>query len=251
MDTSDRPLQGKVALVTGAGRGIGRAIASAYADAGASVGCSARTLSEIEDTVADITGRGGQAIAVQADVTQIDSVKAMVDSVPDAFGGLDIVVINAGANYNFRAVDESDSEKWKATIDVNLLGAYYCAKMAIPALKKRGGGVIITIGSGAGHRGRAGMSAYACAKAGLWMLTRVMAQELWEFNISVNELIPGPVKTGFSRHRPEDVKMSPRSDVNVEWRKTPEDVVPLAIFLATQPQIGPSARSFSLMRRDT
>ena len=251
MNTGDKPLQGKVALVTGAGRGIGRAIAAAYADAGASVGCSSRTLSEIENTVADITGRGGQALGVQADVTQEESVKAMVDSVVEAFGGIDILVNNAGANFTWREVDESDSEKWKATIDVNLLGTYYCAKMAIPALKQRGGGKIIIVGSGAGHRSVAGMSAYACAKAGVWMLTRVMAQELWDFNISVNELIPGPVKTTFNRHRPENWSRRPRSGSGSEWVKSPEDVVPLAMFLATQPEIGPSAQSFSIMRRDT
>jgi 3-oxoacyl-[acyl-carrier protein] reductase len=118
----------------------------------------------------------------------------------------------------------------------------------VPYLKKRGAGKIITIGSGLGHRGYAGGSAYACSKAGLWMLTRVLAQELTQYNISVNELIPGPVETsiddGYEKEKNAVSKM------NGEWLKRPEDVTPLALFLACQPETGPTAQSFSLMRRD-
>ena len=91
-------------------------------------------------------------------------------------------------------------------LEVNLLGAYYCAQAAIPALKQRGAGKIITVGSGLGHRGMVGLSAYACSKAGLWMLTRVLAQELWSYNISVNELIPGPVVTSMAGGRQLNAK---------------------------------------------
>ena len=115
--------------------------------------------------------------------------------------------------------------------------------------KQRGAGKIITVGSGVGHRGYAGSSAYACSKAGLWMLTRVLAQELWPFNISVNELIPGPVVTEMSA---QETPSNPGvSAIESEWVKTPDDVVPLALFLAMQPVKGPTAQSFSLMRRDT
>jgi 3-oxoacyl-[acyl-carrier protein] reductase len=144
-------------------------------------------------------------------------------------------------------VAESHPEVWRTTIEVNLLGAYYCAQAAIPALKQRGAGKIITVGSGIGHRGVPGSSAYACAKAGLWMLTRVLAQELWPSHISVNELIPGPVVT----QRVDEPAAQRQSGLGQsEWVKTPEEVVPLALFLATQPAIGPTAQSFSLMRRD-
>ena len=150
-------------------------------------------------------------------------------------------MLNAGVNLNHNAVEDSDPAAWEETIRTNLLGAYYCARAAIPAMKKRGGGKIITIGSGMGHRGFAESSAYCCSKAGLWMLTRVLAQELWQHNISVNELIPGPVRT----------EMDAVLDIESEWIKSPEDVVPMALFLATQPDIGPTAQSYSLMRRDT
>ena len=109
---------------------------------------------------------------------------------------------------------------------------------------------MLTIGSGIGHNGRPNTSAYACAKAGSWMLTRVLAQELWEHNISVNELVPGPVLTpgaiaswGARRQR--------RQHHHQRVVKEAEDVVPMALFLATQPDKGPTSQSFSMMRRDT
>ena len=237
----DKTLAGKGAVVTGAGRGIGRAIALGYARAGASICCAARTETEIQDTVREIRGEGGTAVAFQADVRQRQAVGALFDFSESELGGIDIAVLNAGVNLNHNAVEDSDPAAWEETIRTNLLGAYYCARAAIPAMKKRGGGKIITIGSGMGHRGFAESSAYCCSKAGLWMLTRVLAQELWQHNISVNELIPGPVRT----------EMDAVLDIESEWFKSPEDVVPMAFFLATQPDIGPTAQSYSLMRRDT
>jgi NAD(P)-dependent dehydrogenase (short-subunit alcohol dehydrogenase family) len=248
MSTTEQPLSGKVAIVTGAGRGIGKAIAQAYARAGTAVCCAARTVAEIHATVQEIVAAGGQGLAVPTDVTQRAAVQQMVQTTVETFGRLDILVINAGVGGGRRPVEDSDPEAWRTTLDVNLLGAYYCAQAAIPALKQRGAGKIITVGSGLGHRGMVGLSAYACSKAGLWMLTRVLAQELWSYNISVNELIPGPVVTSMA-----GVQTAQRQGVSAiegEWIKAPEEVVPLALFLATQPAIGPTAQSFSLMRRD-
>jgi 3-oxoacyl-[acyl-carrier protein] reductase len=242
-----RELEGKVAVITGAGRGIGKAIAIAYAKAGASVVCAARTLTEINRTADEITKLGGRALAVKADVTCIDSVNNIFRIAEETFGGIDILVINAGANCDRETVENSDPENWKRTMDVNLFGAYYCARSVIPYLKKRGSGKIITIGSGLGHRGYPGGSAYSCSKAGLWMLTRILAQELLQYNISVNELIPGPVQTSIDDNSKTD---SAVKTMDSEWHKQPEDVVPLALFLACQKDIGPTAQSYSLMRRD-
>lgn len=250
MAQTQRQLQGKVAVVTGAGRGIGRAIAVGFAAEGASVCCAARTTAEIEDTARQITRHGGKAIVAQTDVTELDDVERMHETAAERFGGIDIVVVNAGGNLERNRIEDSDPDAWTDTIDLNLKGAYYTAKSAIPYLKRRGGGKIITIGSGIGHNGRVSSSAYACAKAGAWMLTRVLALELWEHNISVNELVPGPVLTPATivgwKQEEQGV-----NTIDSEWVKQPEDVVPLALFLATQPDKGPTSQSFSLMRRDT
>jgi 3-oxoacyl-[acyl-carrier protein] reductase len=247
---TELPLKDKIAVVTGAGRGIGQAIAVAYGHAGAAVVCAARTQTEIEQTVQIITAGKGQATAVKTDVTDLSMVMQLFQTAAQQFGGIDIVVINAGGNYDRRSVEESNAADWQKTINLNLVGAYYCAKAAIPYLKARGAGKIITIGSGLGHRGTVERSAYACSKAGLWMLTRVLAQELWAYNISVNELIPGPVITSIDDNQPSSQKSGNALAFESEWTKMPEDVTALALFLATQPEIGPTAQNFSLMRRD-
>ena len=241
---SDRLLEGKGVVITGAGRGIGKAIAVGYARAGAAVCCAARTKVEIDGTVSDIRAAGGQAFAVSTDVSQWSSVQRLFAAARKELDSIDIVVANAGIDHRGN-IEDSSPEDWEETVRVNLLGAYHCAKAAIPFMKERGG-KIITTGSGMGHKGMAGSSAYSCSKAGLWMLTRVLAQELSQYHISVNELIPGPVETDLSSSR------DPGSvfEIAGEWIKSPEDVVPLALFLATQPDVGPTAQSYSLMRRD-
>jgi 3-oxoacyl-[acyl-carrier protein] reductase len=235
-----KPLKGKVAVITGAGRGIGRAIALAYAQAGAAVVCSARSTSEIAETVRMIIEADGQAVAQTVDVGDYAAVAALYQRASDEFGGVDIVVANAGIAIEQRRIEDSDPAQWRKTIDINLTGAYHTAHAAIPYLRRRGAGKIIMIGSGQRHRATPGFSAYSCSKSGMWMLTQSLAVELLEYNISVNELIPGPVQTEMTR----DAAIPPG-----EWFKTPEDVVSLALFLANMPDAGPTAQSYSLMRR--
>ena len=242
-----KSLCGKVAIVTGAGRGIGRAIAVGFGSAGAAVCCAARTETEIVETSSQIQREGGNAVARVVDVADYNSVIALFKTAVDSLGGIDIVVINAGVSIDRKLVEESDPEDWKTSIEINLIGAYHTAKAAIPHLRKRGAGKMILIGSGMGHRGSPERSAYACPKAGLWMLTRILAQELHQYNISVNELIPGPVQTALMAGRENDFLAQVGKS---EWMKKPEDILPLALFLATQPKIGPTSQSFSLMRRD-
>lgn len=239
-------LQGKIAVVTGAGRGIGRAIAIGYAAEGCNLCCIARTESEVMDTAASIRDLGGTAMHRVADVTDYAAMEELFDAAADRYSGIDIAVVNAGISMN-ATVENGDPLQWQQVITTNLLGAYHTAKAAVPHLKARSGGKILFIGSGLGHRGVPGTSAYACSKAGLWSLTRILAQELIDNSIAVNELIPGPVRTDINPQDDDDL----RSQLGeTEWIKSPEDVVPLAVYLATLPDDGPTAQSFSLMRRD-
>lgn len=196
-----------------------------------------------------IEAAGGTALAVTADVADEASVQRMVDAAVATFGGLDILVLNAGITGGGKTVEESDTAAWRKTIEVNLVGAYLCARAAIPALKRRGAGKIITIGSGAGHAGAAGVSAYGCSKAGLWLLTRVLARELAPANIDVNELVPGPVLTDMLKTKAAQSRRQ-EQHMDEEWFKQPEDLLPLAMFLATQPLRGPTGQSFGLLRRE-
>ncbi len=240
-------LQGKVAVITGAGRGIGRALAIGFAEQGARVVCAARTQSQIDETVRAIYEAGGDAIAVRCDVTDAAAVERLYAVTRDQFGPVDIVVANAGGNFSRQSVEESDISDWELTVRVNLIGVYYSCKFAIPDLKGKGGHIIV-VGSGVGHRVvDDAHSAYGAAKAGAWMFVRALAAELRPYNICVNELIPGLVQTEITA----DVNRTDESAFGVEWFKRPEDVLPLALFLAIQPLTGPTGQSFSLMRRDS
>ncbi|HZP85978.1 MAG TPA: SDR family oxidoreductase [Burkholderiales bacterium] len=245
--SDSKPLQDKVAVITGAGRGIGQAIAIAYARAGAAVCLAARSQEQLDRTEAQILSEGGQATTVVTDVRDYLSVEALMERAAARHGGIDIIVAAAGIAGENKRVDESDPAEWTASIHVNLFGTFHTAKAAIPHLRRRGGGKIILLGSGMGHRSGPTRSAYAASKAGVWMLTRVLAEELTADDICVNELIPGPVMTALIAGREGRLGAG---NQNVEWYKSPEDVAPLALFLATQPTRGPTGQTFSLARRE-
>ena len=247
MSTNSGPLAGQVALITGAGRGIGRAIAIGYARAGASIVCVSRTRKEVEETVRLVRAEGALAMAAPADVAEFNAMSMLCTAAEKQFGGIDIVVAAAGVALENKPVEDSDVEAWRGTIEVNLIGAFCTAKAAIPALKRRGAGRMIFIGSGMGHRGTPTRSAYAASKAGLHMLVRVLAQELAVSNIAVNELVPGPVLTAFIAGREAQLRAATGA---ADWFKQAEDVVPMALFMATQAASGPTGQTFSLARRD-
>lgn len=247
-------LEGRIALVTGAGRGIGKGIALALAKEGAFVVCAARTLPELEAVAARIAAEEGRARAVPADVTQPDDVRRLFEEGIDDLGRLDILVANAGrgAGADKSLVAESDPAVWRDLLAVNLLGAYHSAREAIPYLKQSDAGKIIMMGSGSRLRTPPRLSAYSAAKAGLWALTRTLAEELRPHHVAVNEIIPGPV---LKEHMLTPEKLAAVEDAgglelpSGEWHKTPADLADLALFLATQPRLGPTGQSFSLLRR--
>jgi 3-oxoacyl-[acyl-carrier protein] reductase len=237
----DAPLAGKVLLITGAGRGIGRAIALGAARAGAAVGCIARSADQVRGTAAAIEAEGGRSLALLADVTCQAEVEAAFERTAQAFGGIDLVFANAGVTQGVRVAD-SDPAAWWGVMTTNVFGVYLTARAAVPWLRRRGGGRIVVIGSGTRKEPAPGRSAYAASKAAAWMLVQTLALELRADGISVNELVPGPVLTDMLKGRTASLPGD-------EWFKQPEDVVPLALFLMTLPEPGPTAQSFSLMRR--
>jgi 3-oxoacyl-[acyl-carrier protein] reductase len=240
-------LDGKRVLVTGGGRGIGAAIALAFAGEGADVCVTARTQSQIDAVADKIVETGRRGIAISCDVSNAQQVELAVNSANEALGGLDILVNNAGGGEERVNVGDDNVDHWRSVIEVNLLGTYFVSRAALPALKQAGGGSIINVGSGMGHQPRVGNSSYNTAKAGIWMLTRCLAMELWSDNIRVNELIPGPVYTELTANIFEPGAAHPA--IGSERVKQPEDVVPLALFLASQGVNGPTGQSFSLARR--
>lgn len=246
-----RRLEGRVALVTGAGRGIGRAIAIGFAREGARVCCAARTAGEIDAVVGEIRSAGGEAAAVTVDVTDAASVEAMFAQCEQRLGAPGVVVVNAGASRPGAPVAGLDVDTWRAVLDVNLTGAFLTARAAVPRFGRLGGGHLIFVGSGAGRRAMPGNASYAVSKAGLWMLVRVLAQELLDAGVLVNELVPGPVRTTLLGERRADaIERGENPAMRGEWVKAPEDVVPLALFMATLPPQGPTGQAFALNRRE-
>ncbi|MEO1997146.1 MAG: SDR family oxidoreductase, partial [Planctomycetaceae bacterium] len=159
----------------------------------------------------------------------------------------DILFNNAGGGAERNPVGADDPQNWAAVVQLNLLGTYHCCRAVLPAMQANGGGRIINVGSGMGHQATVGNSSYNAAKAGVWMLTRCLSQEVWEMGVTVNELVPGPVATRLTA----DVFSAdqPHPQFPSEHVKGPDDVVPLAMLLATQVPGGPTGQSFSLARR--
>jgi 3-oxoacyl-[acyl-carrier protein] reductase len=189
------PLEGKVALVTGAGRNIGRAIALALADAGAKVAVNVRASGdEGQAVVGEIVTRGGDALLVAADVTQRVDVDAMVAAIAQRFGRLDIVVNNAAIRHEaaFAGLPYAD---WRAALAVCVDGAFHCTQAALPLLRESGAGTVINIGGLTAHTGASKRAHVVTAKAALGGFTRALAHELAEFGITVNCVSPGLIDT--------------------------------------------------------
>jgi 3-oxoacyl-[acyl-carrier protein] reductase len=189
------PLEGKVALVTGAGRNIGRAIALALADAGASVAVNVRASHDEAQAVVDEIGtRGGEALLVAADVTQRSEVDTMIAAIAQRFGRLDIVVNNAAIRHEV-AFEELSYDEWRAAQAVCVDGAFHCTQAALPLLRASGSGAVINIGGLTAHTGAANRAHVVTAKAALGGLTRALAHDLAEFGITVNCVSPGMMDT--------------------------------------------------------
>ena len=184
-------LQDRVAIITGAGRGIGRAIALAYTREGASVALAARTLTELEETAQKVETLGGTCCVMRTDVSDRTQVDEMVRETLRRFSTVDILVNNAGILGPIGPLQDNEVSRWIRTIAVNLTGVYLCCRAVLPVMLSRGRGKIVNISGGRGRN----MSAYGASKASVDDLTRTLALELHGSNVQVNAINPGSIHT--------------------------------------------------------
>jgi NAD(P)-dependent dehydrogenase (short-subunit alcohol dehydrogenase family) len=192
-------LSGKVALVTGGSRGLGKDIALAMAQRGAEVAICGRKKENLDTAVEEFHTRGLDLLAVCANIGKSDQVKPLIQSIEEKFGRLDILINNVGMNILTPSVAETDEGLWDKILESNLKGPFLVSSHAVTLMKKAGGGKIVNISSIAARKASRGMGIYCVAKAGVEMLTRVLAIELAEEHINVNAVAPGMVRTRFSQ----------------------------------------------------
>ena len=215
---SEMNLKGKTAIVTGGTKGIGRAIADALLGEGLSVCISARKQDEIELAVKEL---GRSTVGFVCDVRDYQQVRTMINYTATELGGLDILVNNAGIGI-FETVEDTSAEDFRAVLETNLFGVFYCCHEAIPHMKKRGGGYIINISSLAGANPHPRMAAYNASKFGLNGFSEALMQEVRHDNIKVSYIMPGSVNTEFGSDSPNDEK---------SWQLTPQDIARVVIDL--------------------
>ena len=215
-------LNGKIAIVTGGSKGIGLAIARALAADGVNVAITGRNAAQLSSAKRAVEGAGTGAVeTLQMDVRQMDDVQRAVEATASRFGGLDIVVNNAGIGI-FASVAAMTPEQWAAVIETNLTGVFYMCRATIPHLRKRGGGFIINISSLAGKNPFVDGGAYCASKAALNAFSETLMQEVRYDGIRVSYVLPGSVATGFSSGDP---------DKGADWKISPDEVADVVVNL--------------------
>jgi 2-deoxy-D-gluconate 3-dehydrogenase len=227
-------LDERVALVTGASRGLGRAMALALAEAGADVALVARSADGLKETAEAVNARGRRALALPADVTVAAEVDAAVKSALDAFGSVDVLVNNSGVAAVKPFVETTPAE-WHRILETNLTGAFNCCRAVGPGMIARRRGKVVNVASVLGARGLSGYAAYSASKGGLLALTRALAVEWARHNVQVNAIAPGWFVTSMNEAAFQDPRTSERLLRNVPARRTgrTEELGPLVVYLAS------------------
>jgi 2-deoxy-D-gluconate 3-dehydrogenase len=231
---SQTPLAGKIAVVTGASRGIGRSIALALAEAGADLGLVARSLPDLEKVAAEVRERGRRAAVARMDVTDEASVDAAFAAVRAELGGLDVLVNNSGVITAATALD-TGLDQWDRVMNTNLRGTFVCCRAAGRFLTAQGSGKVINVASHFGLMPVSGFSAYCASKAGILHLTKVLAVEWARYGVQVNAIAPGYVVTDLSSEVTGDPELEARVLARIPARRmaAPDEIGPLAVLLAS------------------
>jgi NAD(P)-dependent dehydrogenase (short-subunit alcohol dehydrogenase family) len=230
-------LHGSVAIVTGSRRGIGKAIALALARAGVDISLCDQVIDDgkLNQVAGEIRSLGRQSLAIQTDVSQKSDAERMVRLTVEQFGKVDILVNCAGVWIPGQTLVECSEENWDKVIDTNLKGTYFCCQAAGKVMIKQKKGNIINLSSQVGLTAGAGIGAYSISKAGIIMLTRQLALEMGKYNVRVNALAPGVVKTDFNLNVWKEPEAEKRVSTMVPLGRLaePEDIADCAVFLAS------------------
>ena len=223
----------KVAIITGASRGIGRSIALALAAEGARIVAFDLDMVETEKVVLEVMALGVDALAVQGNVTVAADTERLIDAAMEKYGRVDILVNNAGITRDGLLMRMKD-EEWDAVLNVNLKGAFLCSRAASKIMAKQRYGRIINIASVVGQMGNAGQANYCASKAGLMGLTKSNARELAKRNVTVNAVAPGFIATAMTDALPEKTRQELAAQIPLERLGTAEDIANVVVFLAAE-----------------
>ncbi len=227
-------LKGKVAVVTGAGQGLGKAIAESLAQKGACVALADIQFDKVKQVAAVIARAGGKALPLEADVSKVADIRRMIQATVDGFGGLDILVNNAGI-LHLTAIEDITEEEWDRMMAVNLKSVFFSIQQALPFMKEKKGGRIISISSLAGRMGGyTNGVAYSASKAGIIGLTRAIARRVADFGITVNALAPGTTETDIIKGlSPGQIDML-KQTIPLKRLGRPDNVSELVAFLCSE-----------------